>query len=207
MGMIFACIFFWNAICSNVEPVLLTAEQPAERNNSSCSCRDSRLCLSVRRGGLTQDFQDYFYPIKVAIQSEHREVAHSIRAIDQLFEQGAHSEAGNEKTKLLNEHLTSLRERLERHFHQEEMEGYLDEAVATLPRLSSEANQIKNQLLALLGELDELLENSRGMHPTEEAWNQMAKEYRVFAEHVLQHEAAEIRVLQKGYNEELDLEP
>jgi hypothetical protein len=152
------------------------------------------------------DFQDYFYPIKVAIQCEHRELAHSIRVIDQLFPQQSDSESWDEKSKQLNEQLSSLRKRLEQHFHQEETEGYLDEAVCTLPRLSIEANQIKNQHPALLRELDKLLNDSRHVHPNTEAWDRIAEQYRVFAKHVLQHEAAEIHVLQIGYNEDFDLE-
>lgn len=153
------------------------------------------------------EFQDYFYPIKVAIQAEHRALAHAIRAIDQILMQLPKPEQWHEKSEQLNDLLRNLRMRLDQHFHREKADGYLDEAVATLPRLATEVNQIKSQLPILLDELDELLDNSRQGIPTAVAWNRIAEQYRDFALHLLQNEAAENRLLQIGYNEEFDLSP
>ncbi|MFN5757825.1 MAG: hypothetical protein ACK48M_13725 [Planctomycetia bacterium] len=105
--------------------------------------------------------------------------------------------------------VSGLREHLRGHFAQEEKGGFLEEAIARMPRLARAATAIMKQHPALLAELDALVLRLREMLAPGDisaaAWQQAARDYECFAAHMQAHERSENAVVQEGYNEDLDL--
>ena len=151
------------------------------------------------------EFNAYIAPIKATIQAEHREMVGMIRTIEKLLQVVPAQKRWFATTGELERLLFGLQETLEHHFGQEESEGYLDEAVAVLPRVGPRVAQIKSQHPSLLRELTELIVELRRADHTQRDWVQLSQQFGMFAEHLLQHESDENRVLQTAFNEDFDV--
>jgi hypothetical protein len=101
--------------------------------------------------------------------------------------------------------LRGLRAHLAEHFLQEERGGFLEEAVARVPRLSSAVREIVGQHPLLLAELDTVIERLAAEPFTDSSWNDATGGFARFADHMATHERSENGVVQEGYNEDLGL--
>jgi hypothetical protein len=106
--------------------------------------------------------------------------------------------------------LRFLRDHLHEHFVQEERGGFLEEAVARVPRLSRAVRSIVGQHASLLAELDGVIEGLDSPPAADDAtaqasWQRAGDAFAEFAAHMTAHERAENTVVQDGYNEDLGL--
>ncbi len=141
------------------------------------------------------------------VLSEHRELFCKMTTIRTAF--AAAQTPTGEQVLQLEESVRCLREHLRNHFAQEEAGGFLEEAIARMPRLAAAATAIMNQHPELLAELDDLADNLREMQAAGDisasAWQQARRDYECFAVHMQAHERSENAVVQDGYNEDLGL--
>lgn len=105
----------------------------------------------------------------------------------------------------LRDCLQSLREYLGTHFAQEERGGFLEEAVARMPRLGSAVSGLVAQHPVLLTELDGIIASLPSSLESAAAWQHVGKAYADFAARIAAHERRENAVVQEGYNEDLGL--
>jgi hypothetical protein len=135
------------------------------------------------------------------LKEEHREVHALVAGVRRQLE-ALESADLERQLPLVRRVLGDLRQRLARHFAEEEAGGCLEEAAARLPRLGGAVQQIENEHPLLLAQLDALLDRVRG--PLERAsWPDVVLGFGNFARALAQHEALENRVLEQGFNEDL----
>lgn len=101
--------------------------------------------------------------------------------------------------------LASLRDHLREHFAQEERGGFLEEAVARMPRLGTAVAALVAQHPTLLAELDKIIASLPSSTGSAVAWQQAGQAFAEFAAHMMGHERSENAVVQEGYNEDLGL--
>jgi hypothetical protein len=141
------------------------------------------------------------------VLAEHRDLYCKMTAIRSAF--AVAQVPTREQVLQLETAVRCLREHLQHHFAQEEAGGFLEEAIARMPRLASAATAILSQHPELLCELDGLADNLREMLMTGDisanTWQQARRDYECFAVHMQAHERSENAVVQDGYNEDLGL--
>jgi hypothetical protein len=98
--------------------------------------------------------------------------------------------------------LVDLRDHLRDHFDQEETGGFLEESIARMPRLSAAAREVVAEHPQLLAEIDALLASLPGRNLRAEVWQEAARRFATFTDHLLAHERNENAVVQQGYNED-----
>ena len=98
----------------------------------------------------------------------------------------------------------ALRDHLAVHFAQEEQGGFMEEAIARIPRLSAAVTRVLRDHPDLLAELDRLIE-SLPVSDSAAAWAIAASDFDAFIDHLYAHERNENAVVQEGYNEDLGL--
>jgi len=98
----------------------------------------------------------------------------------------------------------ALRDHLAVHFAQEEQGGFMEEAIARIPRLSAAVTHVLRDHPDLLAELDRLIE-SLPVSDSAAAWAIAASDFDAFIDHLYAHERNENAVVQEGYNEDLGL--
>lgn len=142
------------------------------------------------------------------ILQEHRELHGLLRSTREAIAAPHESPSANAVAagcERIAQALTALREHLAEHFQQEEDGGFLEESLARLPRLASEAREVLAEHPGLLNEADRLIERtSRGDIPAQ-GWASLCHDVDRFATRLLDHERRENRVVQQGYNEDLGL--
>ncbi len=137
--------------------------------------------------------------------AEHQDLFNRLTAARKAFAAAAQPAA--DKLASLEACLTSLRDHLHEHFTQEERGGFLEEAVARIPRLGSAVAGLVAKHPALLTELDKI----NAALPSSEAeafaaaWQHTGQAFAGFAAHMMAHERSENALVQEGYNEDLGL--
>ena len=119
-------------------------------------------------------------------------IGHEVAALDQ---------AGRPTSALadLSQRLAELRRELHAHFAEEETGGCLEEAVVRCPSMSDESRAILAEHTVLARMVEQLISQLRDPSaiPAE-----IARNYRVFAEKLQAHDAAETRILQMAFGAE-----
>jgi len=145
-------------------------------------------------------------PIGGHIQRQHQELQKLVRAIGHLF---SHQPEGTSLGNFANEArhaLAELRHHLAEHFTQEEDGGYLEEAVARVPRLGTCVAMLEKQHPELLAEIDRVIACAAVQPATAEQRQQIGADFARFARNLLRHEDIENRMLQEGFNDDLGME-
>ena len=143
------------------------------------------------------------------VLAEHRDLFHLMHSVQSRF--AAAGPPSPERRADVLESLHHLREHLSDHFAQEELGGFLEEAVTRMPRLSAAVRSIVAQHPALLAELDGVIEqltivkNSGKSAAEAQSWSGAVHAFETFAAHMAAHERSENTVVQEGYNEDLGL--
>lgn len=101
--------------------------------------------------------------------------------------------------------LKSLRDHLAVHFAQEEEGGFVEECLARLPRLATEAKQVLAEHPSLLSEADRLIKQTDQGDIPAARWTSLCDDVDRFTTRLLDHERRENNVVQQGYNEDLGL--
>ena len=150
------------------------------------------------------DHRDECRPFLVHLRDEHRELHNYVRDI-QLQLRRSDSELEPNGMADLIERLSQLHTRLKRHFAEEEEGGCMEEAVSRQPSLSTQVRELEVQHPALLRQLEELIQRGRKERLPANARRVVDTDFRAFAKALLAHEAQENRVLQLGFNVNMDM--
>lgn len=138
------------------------------------------------------------------LQAEHRELHQRLRrmqgelnnVVDQLIDA-----AMLERMLVAGE---QLRADIAHHFTQEENGGCMDYAVSRVPGLAAEARVLECEHPVLLAQLDRLVRELKGARPNELSVAALKQKFDAFVVKLLAHEARENRVVQRGFNMEVD---
>jgi iron-sulfur cluster repair protein YtfE (RIC family) len=137
------------------------------------------------------------------VLAEHRDLFHLLLSV-----RSALANAGPPTTDRRSEVLDSmhhLRDHLADHFAKEEQGGFLEEAVARIPRLSAAVQSILGQHPLLLANLDRVIEDLEASPADSGAWARANHDFEAFSARMTAHERSENAVVQSGYNEDLGL--
>lgn len=137
------------------------------------------------------------------VLAEHRDLFHLLLSV-----RSALANAGPPTPDRRSEVLDSmhhLRDHLADHFAKEEQGGFLEEAVARIPRLSAAVQSILGQHPLLLANLDRVIENLEASPADSVAWVRANHDFEAFSARMTAHERSENAVVQSGYNEDLGL--
>jgi iron-sulfur cluster repair protein YtfE (RIC family) len=134
---------------------------------------------------------------------EHQDLFNRLTAVRRAFADGP--PPSPDRLAAVQECLHALRDHLRGHFLQEERGGFLEEAVARMPRLGAAVSVLMAQHPALLAELDGIIAVLPSSLESAAAWNDVGKAYADFAARMSAHERCENAVVQEGYNEDLGL--
>jgi hypothetical protein len=134
---------------------------------------------------------------------EHRELERLLHEANELF-RGCRAGTDPSCWRQAAVMLTNLGDYLRQHFAHEEEGGYLEEAIAHLPRLGPRADELMQQhgpLLCRLAKLEQRLHAARSA----EAWQALTKEFSGLAEALAAHEEAENAIMDEAFcNEQIE---
>jgi hypothetical protein len=136
------------------------------------------------------------------IAGEHRDLWFRARRLIELVSEVRNEQAMQSAFTELKSQLVELGDLMQRHLAEEAAGGYLEEAVARVPRLAHEADRIDGQHPSLTREVAALVETTTTTIPSLEAWLQIGAAVERFGRKLLAHEEAENRILQEGFNED-----
>jgi hypothetical protein len=136
------------------------------------------------------------------IAAEHRGLERRASQLIQLARRPVEESALPEALATLAMQLRELNDLLKAHIAQETAGGYLEEAVARVPRLAVDADAVERQHPDLLREMAALVERSEKLAPAIDAWTKIGRAIMRFAGKLLAHETEETRILQQGFNED-----
>lgn len=132
----------------------------------------------------------------VHLQDEHRRLDEAAHKVEELLASRLKNRPRLADTKDAANQLRRLRERLNRHFQEEEEGGCIEEAVARCPTLSQDAFDLEREHRELLGELDQLIVAAEREQPLAK----LDERYHVFVGRLRAHEAQENELVQRGFN-------
>jgi hypothetical protein len=134
------------------------------------------------------------------IAAEHRGLERRASQLIQLVRRPVEIFALPEALAELAMQLRELNDLLKAHIAQETAGGYLEEAVAQVPRLAAVADAVERQHPDLLREMAVLVARSEKVAPSIDAWTEIGGAVARFAGKLLAHETEESRILQHGFN-------
>jgi hypothetical protein len=137
--------------------------------------------------------------IALAVRAEHRHFHQRLHEIERLL---SDAEPSGESIGRLSNELGALRGQLAQHFEREETGGFLDEAVALAPRLSSDAARLMRDHPTFLAELDGIIQLAR-QPAAGEAYEELREKLLDLFRALRLHEAGEDRILQQVFPSEL----
>ena len=137
------------------------------------------------------------------VLAEHRDLFHLLLSVRSALA-NAGPPTPDRRSDVL-ESMHHLRDHLADHFAQEEQGGFLEEAVARVPRLSAAVRSILGQHPGLLADLDRLIEDLEASPADPGAWGRAGHNFEAFSARMTAHERSENAVVQSGYNEDLGL--
>ncbi|MCE9606383.1 MAG: hemerythrin domain-containing protein [Planctomycetia bacterium] len=138
--------------------------------------------------------------------SEHRELHTAIERIHRILDETREVDASTARIAELTEFVSALRDRLARHFEQEENGGYLEEAIVRVPQIAPQAAILQRQHGEFLAAADEMLDHARAADAAPLVWANLKADYALFAKRLNAHEAAENSLLSRAFNEDSGLD-
>jgi len=128
------------------------------------------------------------------LHSKHRMLNARIRKISDLWKVSSQRVDSD-----LVDQLRSLREELENHFHEEEIGGCLDEAVARKPALGKEFDRLQLEHPRLLKDIDRLIDAMDQRRLSDSQRKIVTTEFSAFIDRLQKHEMAEEQILEDGF--------
>jgi iron-sulfur cluster repair protein YtfE (RIC family) len=101
--------------------------------------------------------------------------------------------------------LEELSTQIERHFAQEEVGGYMEEALSRAPRFSAQAATLLKQHIELALEVHELLARAKVGSENPKIWEMLYTDVQTLVKKLSAHEAGENRIVEAAFNEDLGL--
>jgi hypothetical protein len=145
-------------------------------------------------------------PFYLQAVAEHRELHAAVERIRKLLVDRRDLDATPEHVAAATRDIRELRDKLARHFAQEEEGGYLEEAVGRFPAVAPQAATLQRQHAALLKLANLMLADAETGDKAPAVWRKLQADYDPFAKRINVHEAAENVLLQRAFNEDLGIE-
>ena len=139
------------------------------------------------------------------VRAEHYGLEQVLHQLAETMETAQALQWPAASTQRLVELLTELRDQIECHFTQEEIGGYMEEALSRAPRFSAQAAALLKQHAEFARELHDLLARSQAGRDNPGIWKQMHAELQAFLKRLKAHEAGENRIIEAAFNEDLGL--
>jgi hemerythrin len=136
------------------------------------------------------------------VRAEHYDLEQLLHQLEHAFDTARSQGWPATSIPRLTELLSDLRDQIERHFAQEEVGGYMEEALSLAPRFSGQAQALLKQHAELSQAVRELLSRARRDNP---AWNSLHADLQVLVKKLKAHEAGENRIIEAAFNEDLGL--
>ena len=104
--------------------------------------------------------------------------------------------------------ICDLYERIQSHFHHEEADGYLSEALERAPRLTNQAGRLLDKHETLSELLGQLRNHVQRTVPTDGPrvaawWKELTDQFHDFSNRLLRHETEEDKLVQEAFNRDL----
>lgn len=125
---------------------------------------------------------------------EHRHINEVVCATRELLDEAVEDRAASLARENVLQALKDLRRLLVRHFQEEEDDGYMEEALIRLPRLSEQVAALHRQHAGLLAQLKAIIDLSR-----DKPADVTREPFQAFARELLDHEAGENRVMAEAF--------
>lgn len=145
-------------------------------------------------------------PYYLQAKSEHRDLHAAVERIHRELDDVREVDASIQQVSDVTRLVADLRDRLKRHFQQEEQGGYLEEAVVRVPQIAPQATLLQRQHEEFLKAADAMLEHANSNDPAPQIWAALKAGYLLFAKKLNAHEAAENALLGKAFNEDSGLD-
>jgi len=150
---------------------------------------------------MTNDRED-FLAYATQLRAEHRRLQDRLSRIEREWFPRQGDRFSTVDLPRMIEELETLCAELTHHFDEEESGGCLEEAVSREPSLGPEATRLENEHPELLGKLNGLIEKLRAASRPDGSADNPEEDFQHFANQLRAHEAAENRVLAKGFGVE-----
>lgn len=131
--------------------------------------------------------------------SEHR------RLHKQLVSTRSNLQKSDTPLSAIIQQLNDLRRELVHHFAEEEYGGCMEEAVVLVPRLAEELERLKREHGLLLARLEDLIRTCESANDSTSR-TYLCQEFEQFLSMLRRHEADENRLVQTGFNVDLEVQ-
>jgi hypothetical protein len=101
--------------------------------------------------------------------------------------------------------LAELSNQIERHFAQEEIGGYMEEALSRAPRFGAQVTALLKQHTELAQDVHDLLARAEAGRDNPGIWKKLHADVQVLLKKLSAHEAGENRIIEAAFNEDLGL--
>lgn len=145
-------------------------------------------------------------PYYAQARSEHRDLHAAIERIHHELAVTREVDASIERITEVTTLIVDLRDRLARHFQQEENGGYLEEAIVRVPQIAAQATTLQRQHGEFLATANTMLDHARSTEAAPLVWSALKTDYDLFAKRLNAHEAAENALLSRAFNEAADFD-
>jgi len=136
------------------------------------------------------------------IGADHKRLRECLQVIEQQWTQQPSSPVATMPEILHG--LQMLRTDLAHHFEEEECGGCMEEAVSHQASLSPDVARLEQEHPKLLGEVDRLIEWLSTHSKPGDSMDKIKPEFLKFSRQLHAHEAAENRILEKGFGIQID---
>jgi hypothetical protein len=136
--------------------------------------------------------------------AEHRRVHGLLSHIEQQWSLTSDGPQPSGNIAALHECIEELHSELVKHFAEEEAGGVLDEAATRCPDLGREEIQLEEEHTVLLADLDRIIEGIRTATRVGLVPGELKAAFERFVDQLKAHEAAENRLLEQGFNIEVN---
>jgi hypothetical protein len=136
--------------------------------------------------------------------AEHRRVHGLLSQIEQQWSLTAAGPQPSGNIAALRESIEKLRSELVKHFSEEQAGGVLEEAAVRCPDLSREEMRLEEEHTALLADLDRIFAGIRTATRVGLVPGELKESFEQLVDRLKAHEAAENRLLEQGFQIDLD---
>ena len=145
-------------------------------------------------------------PLFTQAVNEHQHLHQAVEEIHALLNKHADRDVTEADVVEATNVVQSLHDQMRRHFEQEEEGGYLEEAITRVPALAAQAGVLQQQHAELSKLAGQMLADARSTGRPVEIWLRLKADYARLAKKLLGNEAAENKLLERAFNEDLGIE-
>ncbi len=165
-----------------------------------CKSQDLR-CLNSYRIKIVTEDTAYLEQVK----AEHYGLEQLLRQLEAAFALARARKWLSGSTPRLVELVSELHDQIERHFAQEEVGGYMEEALSRAPRFSTRVETLLKQHHELARAVRDLLSRAQGGRDNPGIWDSLDDDLRALIKKLKAHEAGENHIIEAAFNEDLGL--